>query len=154
MKKILTVLIASAALALGARAEPLASDKVPAIVKESFKSKFPEVRKVEWKLEGDEDYEAEFKLKEVEVAAKFDAKGKWLETETAIEQSELPEKVQATIAKEYKGYKIVETQKVVRADDKPMLFEVHLDNAEEILKLLLEKNGTVSSKSAKPKKKP
>ena len=63
-----------------ARAEPLASDKVPAIVKESFKSKFPEVSKVEWKLKGDQNYEAEFKLKDVEVAAKFDAKGKWLET--------------------------------------------------------------------------
>ncbi len=59
--------------------------------------------------------------------------------------------IRATISTDYKDYKIIETQKVERADDKPILFEVHLDNAEEILKLQFESNGTVFSKSAKRK---
>jgi hypothetical protein len=141
-------------MACGASGQPLPADKVPANVREAFQAKFPGVRKVEWKLKSDKNYEAEFKQKGVEVAAKFDDKGKWLETETAIEQSSLPKAVRATIAKEYKGYKIIETQKVERAGDKPILFEVHLENAAEVLKVQLQGNGTIASKSAKQKKGP
>lgn len=154
MKRILGVLTAWAALASGAFGQPLPADKVPANVREAFQAKFPGVDKVEWKRKSDKNYEAEFKLKDVEVAAKFDDKGKWLETETAIEQSALPKKVLATIAKEYKGYKIIEAQKVERAGDKPILFEVHLENASEILKVQWEGNGAVASKSTKRKKGP
>ena len=154
MKKILGVLAAWAALAGGAYGQPLPADKVPAGVRDAFQAKFPGVDKVEWKLKGDKNYEAEFKLKDVEVAAKFDDKGKWLETETAIEQSALPKGVLATIAKEYKSYKVIETQKVERAGDKPILFEVHLENGEEILKVQFERDGAIASKSTKRKKGP
>jgi Putative beta-lactamase-inhibitor-like, PepSY-like len=154
VKRILGVLTAWAALAGGAYGQPLPADKVPTNVRDAFKSKFPGVDKVEWKLKSDKNYEAEFKLKDIEVAAKFDDKGKWLETETAIEQSALPKEVLATIAKVYKGYKVIETQKVERAGDKPVLFEVHLENAEEILKVQLEPNGVIASKSTKRKKGP
>jgi hypothetical protein len=34
----------------------------------------------------------------------------------------------------------------------PILFEVHLENAEEILKVQLEAGGAIVSKSGKPKK--
>ena len=154
MTRTLGVLAAWAVLAGAAFGQPLSADKVPASVRKAFQVKFPEVTKVEWKLKSDKNYEAEFTLKDVEVAAKFDDKGKWLETETAIEQSSLPKEVVATIAKEYKGYKIIETQKVERAGDKPVLFEVHLENAREILKVQLEGNGTIASKSTKRKKGP
>lgn len=136
----------------GAYGQTLPADKVPAKVRDAFRSKFPGVDKVEWKLKNDKNYEAEFTLKDVELAAKFDETGKWLETEAAIEQSALPKEVLARIAGEYKDYKVIETQKVERANDKPMLFEVHLENAAEVLKVQLEKNGTIASKSAKPKK--
>jgi hypothetical protein len=150
VKRILGALTAWAAL-IGAAS---GQDKVPANVLDAFKSKFPGVDKVEWKLKSDKNYEAEFKLKDVEVTVKFDDKGKWLETETAIAQSALPKQVLATIAKEYRGYKIIETQKVERAGDKPILFEVHLESAQEILKVQLERNGAVASKSTKRKKGP
>ena len=52
--------------------------------------------KVEWKLKNDHSYEAEFRLNGVEVAAKFDANGKWLETETTIARTKLPPDVRAT----------------------------------------------------------
>jgi hypothetical protein len=146
VKRILAVLAAWGALAGGAYGQPLQAEKVPVNVRDAFKSKFPDVSKVEWKLKTDKNYEAEFTLKDVEVAAK--------ETETAIEQSALPEAVRATIAKEYKGYKVIETQKVERVGDKPILFEVHLENAEEVLKVQLEVNVAIVSKSAKRKKSP
>src|SRR5258708_22472473 len=89
MKTILSCLIALAALGAGVCAQQLSPRRVPASVNESFHSKFKGVRKVEWKRKSDQNYEAEFKLKRVEVAAKFDQRGKWLATETTIEQSAL-----------------------------------------------------------------
>jgi len=62
-------LIAWTALAMGVFAQQLSPHKVPASVNESFHSKFKGVRKVEWKRKSDQNYEAEFKLKGVEVAA-------------------------------------------------------------------------------------
>jgi hypothetical protein len=154
VKPILGVLAAWAVLAGGAFGQPLPADKVPANVREAFRTKFPGVSKVEWKLKSDKNYEAEFRLKDAEVAAKFDDKGKWLETETTIEPSALPKEVVATITKEYKGYKIIETQKVERAGDKPILFEIHLEIAQEVLKVQLEGNGTIASKSSVRKQGP
>jgi hypothetical protein len=154
MRRIVGVVIVWPALACVAYGEPLPADQVPATVREAFRSKFPAVSGVEWKLKEDKNYEAEFKLKDVEVAAKFNDKGKWLETETAIEQSALPKKVRATISKNYKAYKIIETQKVEFASNKPILFEVHLENAEEILKVQLQGSGAIESKSSKRKKDP
>ena len=154
MNRVFGVVTACAFLAGVVYGEPLPAEKVPAKVREAFRTKFPDVKKVEWKLKEDKNYEAEFRQKDVEVAVKFDEKGKWLETETAIAKSELPKEVQARIAKEYKAYKIIETQKVERADDKPDLFEVHLENAAEILKVQLEANGTIAARSSKPKKAP
>ena len=110
------------------------------------------MRKVEWKLKSDHNYEAEFKLNGVEVAAKFDANGKWLETEIDIARSKLPSDVRATISKRFDGYKIIETQTVERFDQKPLLYEVHLEDAKEVLKILFEENGTLLSQSSKPKK--
>ncbi len=154
MNRILAVVTAWAVLAGGALGQPLPAGEVPAKVRDAFQAKFPGAGKVEWKLKRDKSYEAEFKRRGAEVAAKFDAKGTWLETETAIEQSALPQEVRATIAKGYKGYKVIETQKVERAGDKPMLFEVHLENAGEILKVQFERNGAVASKSTTRKKSP
>jgi hypothetical protein len=154
VKSILGVLMPWMLLVGGAFGQALPADKVPANVRNTFRSKFSEVSKVEWKLKSDKYYEAEFKLKDVEVAAKFDPKGKWLETESAIEQSDLPKDVLAAISKDYKGFKIIETQKVERAGKKPILFEIHLEDAKEILKVQFEGNGTIASKSNKRKKGP
>lgn len=78
MKTMLGFLITSAALAAGVFAQQLSPHKVPASVTSSFHSKFKGVSKVEWKRKSDQNYEAEFKVKGVEVAAKFDQEGRWL----------------------------------------------------------------------------
>ena len=136
----------------GLSAQQLPAGKIPTVVKRSYESKFPGKRAVEWKLKGDRNYEAEFTLKGVDVAVKFDSTGKWLETETAIKRTGLTKQVLTAISREFRGYRIIETQTVERADEKRIIFEVHLENAREVLKVQLEDNGTVITKSAKPKK--
>jgi Putative beta-lactamase-inhibitor-like, PepSY-like len=143
---ILLVSIPSIALA------QVTAENVPPVVRQACEAKFFGVRKVEWKIKSDHNYEAEFKLNSVEVAAKFDANGKWLETETTIARAKLPADVRATISKKFDGYKIIETQTVERFDHTMLLYEVHLEGVKEVIKTLFEENGTLVSQSSKRKK--
>ncbi|HYX27674.1 MAG TPA: PepSY-like domain-containing protein [Pyrinomonadaceae bacterium] len=151
VSKILGLVLALACFP-AAHAQQVLAEKVPSIVRQACEERFSPVRKVEWKLKSDHNYEAEFRRNGVEVAAKFDPSGKWLETETTIASTKLPSDVRATISKEFGGYKIIETQTVERLDQKLLLYEVHLENAKEVLKTLFEENGTLVSQSSKPKK--
>jgi len=147
MNKILGLLILIASVPSVAPAQQSSADKVPPIVREACEERFSGARRIEWKLKSDHNYEAEFKLNGVEVAAKFDANGKWLETETTIARAKLPRDVRATISQKFGGYKIIETQTVERFDRKPLLYEVHLEDVKEVLKTLFEGNGTLVSQS-------
>jgi len=139
MHKILGLLILLAAITSVALAQQLLADNVPLIVRQACDAKFSRVRKVEWKLKSEHSYEAEFRLNGVEVAAKFDANGKWLETETSIARTKLPTMVRTTISKKFAGYKIIETQTVERFDQKLRVYEVHLEDLKEVLKILFER---------------
>lgn len=150
MKRVLWAVIVLIALGPVLRAAQLAADKVPPGVVQAYQAKFPGRRAVEWKLKTDGNYEAEFKLNGVDIAAKFSAAGKWLETETTIAVAELPKAVAAAIARDFKGYKIVETQRLEDVDHR-VLLEVHLENTKEILKTQFEPGGKLVSRSAKPK---
>ena len=152
MHKMLGLLIVLASIPSADWAQQVSADKVPVIVRQTCEAKFSRVRKVEWKLKSDHNYEAEFKLNGVEVAVKFDSNGKWLETETTIGRAKLPTDVRATISKKFGGYKIIETQTVERFDQKLLLYEVHLEKAKEVVKTLFEENGTLVSQSSKPRR--
>jgi hypothetical protein len=152
MHKILRLLMALSAISSGALAQQLSANKVPPVVRQACEAKFSRVRKVEWKLKNDHSYEAEFRMNGVEVAAKFDANGNWLETETTIARTKLPSDVRATISKNFSSYKLIETQTVERFDQKLRVYEVHLEDLKEVLKILFEENGTLVSQSSKPKK--
>jgi len=152
MRKTLGLLFALASIPSAALAQQLSADNVPPVVRQTCEAKFPRVRRVEWKLKSDHNYEAEFKQNGVEVAAKFDANGKWLETETTIARAKLPAGVRATISRKFGGFKIIETQSVERFDQKLLLYEVHLENVREVMKTLYEEDGALVSQSSKPRK--
>ena len=52
---------------------------VPEVVKKAFSAKFVNAKKVEWGLEKEGEFEAEFKLNKSEMSAVFDKMGKLLE---------------------------------------------------------------------------
>jgi hypothetical protein len=138
-------------LSLVASSQVLTPDQVPVPVRQGFQAKFPAVKQTEWKLKSDKNYEAEFTLKATEIAAKFDSAGKWLETETAISASQVPKAVRKTAAKTFKDYKIIERQSVQCWDQEHLIYELHLENAKEIVKAQFAAEGTVLRQSAKPK---
>lgn len=88
----------------------LTASQLPGPVLQEFQARFPAASKVEWKNKGDTNYEAEFTVEKTEITAKFDPAGKWLETEKAIPQTELPKAVRDAADQRFKGCRIVETQ--------------------------------------------
>ena len=150
-KILLSFVIIVIAGAIPAICAQVRSKQVPATVRQAFRAKFPAIRFAAWKIKSDGNYEAEFTLKRKEIAAKFDVTGKWIETESAIPRSQLPTTVSAAIAEKFRGYKIVETQTVQRWDETRLIYEVHLENAAEIVKLQLNADGAILNQSAKEK---
>jgi hypothetical protein len=148
---VLATLVAAVWLSESAWAQDLAPAQVPPAVRQSVQGRFPAARDVAWKLKTDKNYEAEFTLKGTEIAAKFDAAGKWLETESAISRSQVPKAVRTAVAKQFAAYKVVERQTVQRCNEERLIYELHLEGAKEVLKVWLSADGAVLSQSAKPK---
>ena len=134
-----------------ALAQILTPDQVPVVVKEGFQTKFPAVKVAEWKLKSDKNYEAEFTLRGTEIAAKFDSAGKWLETESSISRFNVPKAVRETSTKTFKGYKVIERQSVQRWNEEHLIYELHMENAKEVVKAQFSAEGEILNQSSKPK---
>lgn len=95
---------------------------VPAAVTQAFNSKYPRAMDVKWGKESAKEYEAEFKLNGNNVSANFSADGAWVETETEMKVTGLPEAVIAAINKNYPGAVITTAEKLEEPGDK-VLYE-------------------------------
>ena len=109
MKKIMLLgLFALCSLATAFAATP------PEAVLKAFKQKYPDAQDVDWSKEKNGEWEAEFELpgNSKEMSTTFSADGKWLETETEIEFSELPAPVRSVL----QGKKVKEAARIEKAD--------------------------------------
>ncbi len=127
------------------------ADQVPDAVKQAFQVRFPTVKLAEWKIKSDKIYEAEFTLKGTEITVMFDSTGNWLETESAIDPAKVPKVVSAAAAKQFKGYKVIETQSVERLDEQHLIYELHFENAKDLANAQFSSEGAILSQSAKGK---
>lgn len=152
MNRIIIVLLCAALMSNAACAQKISADKVPAAVTSAFKAKFPNATKTSWEMENANEYEAGFKLNGEEVSANFDNTGKWLETETEIKVSALPAAVQATLAKDFAGFKIEEASKIESAKD-GNCYEAEIEKGEETFDVLFSPDGKVLSKTKLEKEK-
>jgi acetyl esterase len=130
---------------------PISADQVPDAVKQAFQIKFLTVELVEWNLKSDKTYEAEFTVKGTEITVLFDPTGKWLETESAIDPTKVPKVVNNAAAEQFKGYKVIETQSVERWNAQSLIYELHFEDAKEIVKAQFSGQGAILNKSAKAK---
>ncbi|MEZ4804632.1 MAG: PepSY-like domain-containing protein [Bacteroidia bacterium] len=144
MKKIIILLLC--ATWMGASfAQEIETEEVPTAVKAAFSAKYPKAQKVEWEAEEDNTYEADFKLYKINYSASFDQTGKWLETETEIKVSELPEAVANAIKTNYPEYKIEEAE-LVETHDRGTVYEVDIEKGEEAFSLEISSTGTILKK--------
>ena len=120
MKKNIIVLILAFIVSLSAHSQSL---KVPTAVSAAFKNKYPEAKGVKWGKENAKEYEAEFKLNNTKVSANFNTDGSWVETETTIPITDLPETVSTAITKKYPGAVITMAEKTEMPGNK-IIYEV------------------------------
>ncbi len=135
-----------------AHAQKLKASEVPAAIKQSFGSLFPKAEEVRWSKEGSAGFEAEFEIAGIEKSANFDVVGKWMETETEIKSSELPQEVQAALAKEFAGFKIGEVEKV-ESPEYALLYEMDLKKEKMTFEVQFSADGKLVRKEEKKRKK-
>ena len=110
MKKIILALIVFiSAYTFAQKSNP------PAAAKAAFAKAYPGATKVKWDKE-DGGFEADFELKGKKMAATYDAKGVYQESEVAIQVSELPASVTAYMKEHYKGITVKEAARITKAN--------------------------------------
>ena len=143
MKKVIII----ALLGLGAGqvfAQKIRASEVPQVVKASFAKAYPSVKDVEWEKEGGA-FEAGFDENEKDVSVVIDVTGKIKEVETEIQKSELPKTTRETLAKEYAGYKIKETAKLLASG--VTTFEAEVEKGEKSYELIFDTSGKLLKKT-------
>jgi uncharacterized membrane protein YkoI len=84
----------------------------PKAVKKAFDQKFPNATAVKWDKENAHEYEASFSWNGRQHSANFSDTGDWLETESAITFSQLPENIQAGFNALHKGANVKAAAKI------------------------------------------
>ena len=102
--------------------------EVPDRVKAEFTKQYPTTKVDNWEKEG-ANYEAEFKVNNVETSAIYDERGKFIQTETEINVTELPPAVTEYITKNLAGKNTTEAEKITDASGM-VSYEAEVDNAE------------------------
>jgi hypothetical protein len=101
MKKILFAILLNTGLLLGASAQDKINESdVPAAVKTSFKTAFPNAKDVDWKMK-EGKYKADFEINGLDHIASISADGKIISKGMKIRQSELPSAVSSAIKSAY-----------------------------------------------------
>jgi hypothetical protein len=126
MKTTILMLVSIALLSFACTEKSL---EVPQEVTAAFLQKYPSAKSIKWEME-DGDYEAEFNVESLEMSANFTKTGQWLESETEIKTSDLPEAVMASITTHFPGAKVTEAEKLDKPDASSA-YEVKLEEGQE-----------------------
>ena len=143
MKKLMLLLVCMIFFALSFAQKP--NQETPTAAKTAFATKYPKAQKVKWSVEKPGEYEVEFTINEVATSALYNATGKLLETEAEVKDSELPQAVKATIAKDFAGYKIDEIEKSTNAEGISS-YEMEASKGKSKFEVSFDINGKLISK--------
>ncbi len=115
-------------------------EQAPEKIKAAFDQKYPDAEDVEWEMENGK-WEAEFEVDEKEMEALFDQNGNWLETETEMEDEDLPATVNETLKSQFKDYEVEEVEYLESPDATGYEIELEGDNGD--IEVLIGKDGSV-----------
>jgi hypothetical protein len=118
--------------------------QVPELVEMAFAKRFVNATDVEWGMEDETEWEAEFKMNAKDYSANFDNNGNWKETEYKINIADIPVEVKSAIDKSFEGYKIEEAE--VSETDNGKVYEFELEKGESNIEVAISTNGKVIDK--------
>jgi Putative beta-lactamase-inhibitor-like, PepSY-like len=134
MKKYIAFSIMLSICCLWGFTQKIKESDVPAAVKASFGKLFPG-NSAKWEKE-DGNYEAGFKKEGKTMSATFQTDGTFMESETAIKESELPPSVINYLQANYTNKKIKESAKITNATG-VITYEAEVDKKD----LIFDSNG-------------
>lgn len=124
---------------------PVKDDQVPEAVKNSFLSKFPDIKNVTWQVD-QEKYEAAFKMDGKMVDATFDKEGKFTSSETHLRKGELPPLVMASIkSSQFVDWKLNDAGFIETSENKSY-YCIEMVNGKNEVDLLFDVQGNVVTK--------
>lgn len=138
------VLVFSAILFISLTACAQTPKDLPVKVKSAFAQKFPGIEKVKWGKENASEWEVAFKKDGKEYSANFKPDGTWLETEYEITAAEIPATVTKTLAKEYPGYKITESE--ISETAKGKVYEFEMKSGTKKMEVAVHPDGSLVKK--------
>lgn len=144
MKNLTLISVLAVTLSLQSCAQESESKNVPEKVLTAFKTKFPDAKKVNWEMENDSEWEAEFKLNGKEYSANFSAEGEWLETEYEIKESDIPSNILAVLDKNFSDYEIEELEIAETASGNS--YEMEIEIGEDGFEVTIDAKGNLTKK--------
>ncbi len=117
----------------------------PKEVQDAFSKKFAQVKSPKWEQE-DNEWEAEFKVNDIEMSASFDKAGAWLETETEISKSALPAAVLDSVNQKYDGWKMKEVEQIEQSAFSGYEIELELEQGETVAEIQVTIAGEITVK--------
>ncbi len=117
-------------------------DDVPQVVVDAMNAKYAGVGDIDWKVDRNDSYEAQYELNDIKYRADFDPDGSWIETERSLDWEDLPDAVQDAIKEEYDKDDIVELEYTDNAE-KGKFYDVEIDpKGEKKFDVEYRENGT------------
>lgn len=101
---------------------------VPDTVKTTFNTMFPNATDIKWGKESAKEYEAEFKLNEVQMSVNISQDGIWIETEMTIVVTALPQAITDGITRDFPKANILGASKIDKPD-KIVIYEAVIKEA-------------------------
>jgi hypothetical protein len=105
--------------------EKISATNVPANVKSTFSSIYPDKKPDKWKKE-DNNYEAGFMKDGKKACMVIDSKGSWVETRAEIDPSSLPSSANNYIKEHYNGKQVTEAWKITNASDAKVTYKTEV----------------------------
>ncbi|PIB34966.1 hypothetical protein BFP72_05950 [Reichenbachiella sp. 5M10] len=144
MKNLMLITVLLIAFIMQSCAQKSDSKNVPEKVLSAFKAKFPDAKKVEWEMENDTEWEAEFKRNGKEYSANFGTDGEWSETEYEIKASEIPANIRAILDQNFSDYEIEEPE--VTETPQGNSYEMEIEAGEEEFEVAIDTKGKLTKK--------
>ena len=117
------------------------TEKTPESVLTAFAKMFPNATEVEWAMEDEDIWEAEFTVNETSIEAEFSTEGNWLQTETELHKVDVPEMVTEAILAKYPKCEWREFEEV--RSENFLAYEVEIIYQGEEIELMVTGSGEI-----------